>query len=62
MANRQGGLNAFLYGYQPEDPVYAVGFPNFPEIITSGATLTEAFSKPCEARSPRPCSARFHES
>jgi predicted RNase H-like HicB family nuclease len=39
----------FLIRYQPEDPVYAVEFPDIPEIITSGATLTEAFSNACEA-------------
>jgi len=39
----------FLISYQPEDPVYAVEFPDIPEIITSGATLTEAFSNACEA-------------
>jgi hypothetical protein len=33
----------FTISYQPQDPAYTVDFPDFPEIITSGQTLGEAF-------------------
>jgi predicted RNase H-like HicB family nuclease len=39
----------FTITYQPADPVYSVDFPDIPNIITSGATLTEAFAHACEA-------------
>lgn len=35
--------------YQPQDPAYSVDFPDFPNIITSGDTLAQAFSNACEA-------------
>ena len=35
--------------YRPEEPAYTVEFPDVPEIITSGDTLSEAFSNACEA-------------
>jgi predicted RNase H-like HicB family nuclease len=39
----------FSINYKPQDPSYTVDFPDIPEIITSGATLAEAFSHACEA-------------
>ena len=33
----------------PEDRGFTVDFPDIPDIITSGATLSEAFSHACEA-------------
>lgn len=39
----------FSIEYQPKDPAYTVHFPDFPEIITSGATLSQAFAHACEA-------------
>ncbi len=39
----------FSIAYQPHDPIFVVEFPDFPEIITSGRTLAEAFSNACEA-------------
>jgi predicted RNase H-like HicB family nuclease len=39
----------FTIDYQAADPVYTVDFPDFPEIITSGATLPQAFAHACEA-------------
>lgn len=39
----------FSIDYQPPEPAYTVDFPDIPEIITSGATLAEAFSHACEA-------------
>jgi len=35
--------------YQPQAPAYTVDFPDVPDIITSGATLPEAFRRACEA-------------
>ena len=35
--------------YHPAAPAYTVDFPDFPEIITSGDTLAEAFANACEA-------------
>jgi predicted RNase H-like HicB family nuclease len=32
-----------------EEPGYIVRYADIPEIITSGATLTEAFARACEA-------------
>ncbi len=39
----------FTIEYQAVDPAYTVDFADFPEIITSGATLPEAFANACEA-------------
>lgn len=39
----------FTINYEAKEPVYAVDFPDLPEIITSGDTLAEAFSNACEA-------------
>ena len=39
----------FTLAYQAHDPAYTVDFADFPEIITSGATLTAAFANACEA-------------
>ena len=39
----------FQIRYQAREPVYAVSFTDFPEIITSGETLAEAFAHACEA-------------
>ena len=39
----------FSISYQPQEPAYSADFTDIPEIITSGATLAEAFSHACEA-------------
>jgi len=39
----------FKIGYQAREPIYLAEFPDFPEIITSGATIAEAFTHACEA-------------
>ena len=39
----------FQITYRPLDPAYTVDFLDLPDIITSGATLNEAFSLACEA-------------
>ena len=39
----------FKIDYQPHEPMYSVAFADFPEIITSGDTLAEAFAHACEA-------------
>jgi predicted RNase H-like HicB family nuclease len=39
----------FTITYEAQEPAYTVDFPDLPEIITSGATLAEAFSNGCEA-------------
>jgi predicted RNase H-like HicB family nuclease len=39
----------FTIDYQPQEPAYTVDFRDLPDIITSGATLTEAFAHACEA-------------
>jgi predicted RNase H-like HicB family nuclease len=39
----------FSIHYQAEDPAYTVEFSDFPDIVTSGGTLSEAFSNACEA-------------
>lgn len=39
----------FTIEYLASDPVYSVDFPDIPQIITSGDTLTEAFANACEA-------------
>ncbi len=39
----------FSITYRVEEPGHIVRFVDIPEIITSGATLTEAFAHACEA-------------
>jgi predicted RNase H-like HicB family nuclease len=39
----------FRIEYQADDPTYVVDFVDFPEIITGGDTLSEAFGNACEA-------------
>ncbi|MFH1739865.1 MAG: type II toxin-antitoxin system HicB family antitoxin [bacterium] len=39
----------FTIRYQPAEPIYTVDYPDFSEIITSGATLSGAFANACEA-------------
>ena len=39
----------FKIEYQAEAPAFVVEFADFPEIITSGATLSETFENACEA-------------
>ncbi len=39
----------FTISYRAQEPVYSVEFPDFPDIITSGDTLAEAFANACEA-------------
>jgi predicted RNase H-like HicB family nuclease len=39
----------FVITYRPEDPAYGVDYPDWPEIITSGNTLAQAFANACEA-------------
>ena len=39
----------FTVTYEAKDPAYVVNFPDIPEIITSGKTLSEAFTNACEA-------------
>lgn len=39
----------FKIEYQTQHPAYTVNFFDLPEIITSGATLAEAFANACEA-------------
>jgi predicted RNase H-like HicB family nuclease len=39
----------FRIDYAPREPVYSVTFVDFPQIITSGDTLAEAFANACEA-------------
>jgi len=39
----------FALAYEAEEPAYTAAFPDFPEIITSGSTLAEAFANACEA-------------
>jgi predicted RNase H-like HicB family nuclease len=39
----------FTIGYEAQEPAYTVAYPDFPEIITSGETLAEAFANACEA-------------
>jgi len=39
----------FRIDYQAENPAYTVVFADFPEIITSGSTLADAFANACEA-------------
>jgi predicted RNase H-like HicB family nuclease len=39
----------FTLAYQAHDPAYTVDFADFPEVVTSGATLSAAFANACEA-------------
>jgi predicted RNase H-like HicB family nuclease len=39
----------FAITYEAREPAYTVVFPDIPDIITSGGTLSEAFSNACEA-------------
>jgi predicted RNase H-like HicB family nuclease len=39
----------FTIDYEAQEPAYTVAYPDFPEIITSGEMLTEAFANACEA-------------
>lgn len=39
----------FQIEYVARHPAYSVEFPDFPEIITSGTTMAEAFANACEA-------------
>jgi antitoxin HicB len=39
----------FTISYEAQEPAYTVAYPDFPEIITSGETLAEAFANACEA-------------
>ena len=39
----------FTLTYQARHPAYVVDFPDFPDIITSGTTMNEAFGHACEA-------------
>jgi predicted RNase H-like HicB family nuclease len=39
----------FSLTYRAQEPAYAAAFPDFPEIITSGPSLTEAFANACGA-------------
>lgn len=38
----------FTITYLAQEPAYQVDFADFPEIITSGATLAEGFANACE--------------
>ena len=39
----------FSIEYEAQDPAYVVAYPDFPNVLTSGATLAEAFRNACEA-------------
>lgn len=39
----------FSIEYDAQDPAYVVEFSDFPNILTNGATLAEAFGNACEA-------------
>lgn len=39
----------FTLEYAAQDPAYTAAFSDFPEIITSAATLAKAFDHACEA-------------
>lgn len=39
----------FTIEYRPQEPIYAVDFPDLPDIITSGDSLAKAFAHACEA-------------
>jgi len=39
----------FTIQYNAREPAFTVNFPDVPDIITSGNSLTEAFANACEA-------------
>jgi antitoxin HicB len=39
----------FIIQYSAQEPAFTVDFPDVPDIITSGASLAEAFVNACEA-------------
>jgi len=39
----------FTITYKPQEPAFSVDFPDIPDIITSGDSLSEAFTNACEA-------------
>ena len=39
----------FTIAYQAREPAYLVDFPDIQDIITSGETLSHAFTNACEA-------------
>ena len=39
----------FSIEYEAQEPAYVVEFPDFPNIITSGDSLSDAFRNACEA-------------
>jgi predicted RNase H-like HicB family nuclease len=39
----------FTIEYQPQEPAYSVTFSDFPDIISSGDSLGQAFANACEA-------------
>jgi predicted RNase H-like HicB family nuclease len=39
----------FTITYEAKDPSYVADFPDLPDVITSGATLSTAFRNACEA-------------
>ena len=39
----------FKIEYEAQDPAYSVVFADFPEIVSSGDSLADAFSNACEA-------------
>ncbi len=39
----------FSIQYRPREPIYSVKFVDFPEVVTSGETLADAFANACEA-------------
>ena len=39
----------FTITYYAREPAYTVDFPDFPDIITSGDSLAQAFNNACEA-------------
>ncbi len=39
----------FTIEYDPENPAYLVDYPDIPDIISSGSTLSQAFDHACEA-------------
>ena len=39
----------FIIIYEARDPAYLVEFADIPDIITSGSSLSEAFTHACEA-------------
>ena len=41
--------DVFSIEYDAQDPAYVVEYSDFPNILTSGATLAETFRNACEA-------------